>query len=69
MASNHLSIIFSFFLRSPLGDETLTVRALIPTCPSAISLLLQDTVASPMLARGWREVHYTLGPAPHPSAQ
>ena len=69
MASNHISIIFSFFLRSPLGDETLTVQALIPTCPGAISLLLQDTVASPMLARGWREVHYTLGPAPHPSAQ
>lgn len=52
MASNHLSIIFSFFLRSPLGDETLTVQSLIPTCPSAISLLLQDTAASPRLARG-----------------
>lgn len=43
---------FSFFLRSPLGDETLTVQSLIPTCSSAISLLLQDTVASPMLAQG-----------------
>lgn len=57
---------FSFFLRSPLGDETLTVQSLIPTCSSAISLLLQDTVASPMLAQGVGRSPLHTGTSPTP---
>lgn len=49
-----------------MGDEILTVQSLIPTCPSAISLFLRDTVASPMLAQGVGRSPLHTGTSPIP---